>query len=231
MTLSLDMRFTDTTAPLYIDVEGDCTQGLFVIATSQPPGVPIPASQNNYRPMSNKKRDREDTPGDIQRPKRSMKIVQKVNADTDSRYTAQSRQSSRVPESMPPPSFRGPDSFQTPPVPAHQPSQSSISKKRQEQQEPLFLPSSQLSIAENNFLKQAGLGDIGTMEELNALLEEDGEEVDFSPSQARGTSDLKQGEKESGMQVDEAAESLELMDDMGFGPTQATQKVRVCCIS
>ncbi|KAF9447953.1 hypothetical protein P691DRAFT_760339 [Macrolepiota fuliginosa MF-IS2] len=223
MTLSLDMCFTDTIAPLYIDVEGDCTQGLFVIATSQPPGVPVPISQNSYRPMSNKKRDREETPTDLQRPKRGMKIVQRVDADAASRYTAQSRQSSRMPDSMPPPLSPGPGSFRPLSVPVHQPSLSPVPNKRREQQEPLFLPSSQLSIAENNFLKEAGLGDIGTAEELNALLEEDGEEVDFSPSQAQRASDSKQI-KDDEMKVDGAPESFELVEETGFGPTQATQK-------
>lgn len=225
MTLSLDMRFTETAAPLYIDVEGDCTQGLFVIATSQPPGVPIPTSQNSYRPMSNRKRDREETPIDAQRPKRMTKIVSKVDADKAFRTTVQSRQSSHAPDSMPPPSLHGPGSFRSTPVPFHQSSLPPISKKVQEQ-EPLFLPSSQLSVAENNFLKEAGLGDIGTVEELNALLEGDGEEISFSLSQGQKASTA---ETEDGMRVDDTPESLELVEEMDFGPTQATQKV--CMLS
>ncbi|KXN90855.1 Cell cycle checkpoint control protein RAD9A [Leucoagaricus sp. SymC.cos] len=227
MTLSLDMCFTDTLAPLFIDIEGDCTQGLFVIATSQPPGVPIPTSQNSYRPMSSyKKRDREDTPADAHRPKRTMKIVQKVDVDSATTPTPQSRQSSRVPGSMPPPSLPGPSSFRPSPASLHQPLQPRAPQESQKQKEPLFLPSSQLSVAENRFLQEAGFGDIGTVEELHALLEDEGEEVDFSPSQAQKPSELEHNEGQNTMQVDKTPESLVFVDDMDFGPTQATQKVR-----
>lgn len=218
MTLALDMRFTETAAPLYIDAEGDCVQGLFVIATSQPPGVPVPTPQNTYRPMPNKKRDREDTGLNAQQPKRSAKIVSRVDVSSTASNAAQSRQSSRVPESMPPPSFPGPGSFLPIIAPLSQPSQPNCARKAQE---PLFLPSSQLSVAETQFLQEAGFGDIGTVEDLNALLESEGEEVDFSSSQKVSAA----GHTESdGMQVDNTSESFELMDEM-IGPSQATQKV------
>lgn len=227
MVLSLDMRFTEAAAPLFVDVEGDCTQGLFVIATNQPPGAPAPTNSNNHRQMVNKKRDREETPADNQRPKRSMKVVQKVDADTASVRTSQSRQSSRVPSSMPPPSFPG--SLREPPVSVYQPSQP-LDSRNTSKQEPLFLPSSQFSVAENNFLKDAGLGDIETMEELNALLEGDGDEVDFSSSQEQRVDLAKRGQEDN-MHVDETPESFELIDDEpGFEPTQAAQKVCVCSI-
>jgi cell cycle checkpoint control protein RAD9A len=220
MTLALDMRFTETAAPLYIDAEGDCVQGLFVIATSQPPGVPIPTSQNSYRSMPNKKRDREDTGLNVQQPKRSAKIVSRVDVSSTASNAAQSRQSSRVPESMPPPSFPGMGSFPPTIAPLHQALQPISAKKAQE---PLFLPSSQLSVAETQFLQEAGLGDIETVEDLNALLEGEGEEVDFSSSHGQKVSATGHNESD-GMQVDDTSESFELMEEM-IGPSQATQKV------
>ena len=213
------MRFTDTLAPLFIDVEGDCTQGLFVIATSQPPGVPIPASQSNYRPMSSyRKREREETPTDINRSNRAMKIVRKVEADPMPRNMIQPRISDSVPPLCP----SGPSSRSTPPA-LLQPSPHSIPS---EKEEPLFLPSSQLTIAENNFLKEAGLGDIETLGDLNALLEGEGEEVEFPPSQVQGTSGSKLNQNRSELQSEKRSESIGF-DDMDFGPTQATQKVRL----
>lgn len=221
MTLPLDMQFTDFLAPLFIDVEGDCTQGLFVIATSQPPGVPIPTSQNNYRPMSShRKREREETPIDINRPSRAMKIVRKVEADAISGNTVQSREHSQMPDFVPPLCPPGPSSHLTSPA-LLQPSQHSIPL---EKEVPLFLPSSQLTIAENNILKEAGLGDIETLGDLNALLEGEGEEVEFPPSQVQSTSGSKLNQNRSELQLDKHSESIGF-DDMDFGPTQATQKV------
>lgn len=224
MTLPLDMQFTDTLAPLFIDVEGDCTQGLFVIATSQPPGVPIPTSQNNYRPMSSyRKREREETPIDINRPSRAMKIVRKVEAveaDAISGNIVQSREHSQIPDFVPPLCPPGPSSHSTSPA-LRQPSRRSILL---EKEVPLFLPSSQLTVAENNFLKEAGLGDIETLGDLNALLEGEGEEVEFPPSQVQSTSGSKLNQNRSELQLDKHSESVGF-DDMDFGPTQTTQKV------
>ena len=226
MMLPLDMRFTDTVSPLFIDVEGDCTQGLFVIATSQPPGVPIPTSQNNYRPMpSYKKREREETPMDINRPNRAMKIVSKVETDAISRNMVQSRQHSLNPDSMPPPS-PGLNSLRPHSIPLAL-LQLSQHSTRPEKEEPLFLPSSQLTTAENNFLKEVGLGDVETLGDLNALLEGEGEEVEFPSSQKQGTSGSKLNQGRSDLQLDKRSESVRF-DDMDFGPTQATQRV---CLS
>ncbi|TFY53994.1 hypothetical protein EVG20_g9883, partial [Dentipellis fragilis] len=47
MSLSLDLRFTDPAAPLFIDVEGDSIESLFVISTSQVPGGAHPNSKSN----------------------------------------------------------------------------------------------------------------------------------------------------------------------------------------
>jgi cell cycle checkpoint control protein RAD9A len=150
-----------------------------------------------------------------------MKIVQKVDADTAFKNTLQSRQSSHVPGSMPPPSLPDSNSFR-PPASLHQPSQPRIPPERKE--EPLFLPSSQLSVTENKFLEEAGFGDIETLEDLNALLEGEGEEVDFTPSQVQKPSTSKQIEGQN-MRVDQGTEHGGLSDEMDFGPTQATQKV------
>ena len=89
------------------------------------------------------------------------------------------------------------------------------------------MPSSQLTTAENNFLKEVGLGDVETLGDLNALLEGEGEEVEFPSSQRQGTSDSKLNQGRSDLQLDKRSESVRF-DDMDFGPTQATQRV---CLS
>lgn len=70
MSLSLDLRFTDPAAPLYIDVEGDSLEALFVISTSQVHGAVTGAPSQLYQPPSaNKKREREEAPAEQSRPK------------------------------------------------------------------------------------------------------------------------------------------------------------------
>lgn len=74
MSLPLDIRFTDPAAPLFIDVEGDNSETLFVISTSQVHG--IPAGYTHNAPPSHKKREREETPVETVRFKKPMKAVQ-----------------------------------------------------------------------------------------------------------------------------------------------------------
>ncbi|KAJ3923889.1 Rad9-domain-containing protein [Lentinula edodes] len=71
--LGLDIRFTDSAEPLFIDVEGDNFETLFVISTSQPPGS---AAQARLASTGPRKRLREDTPTDSSRFKKPMKVVQ-----------------------------------------------------------------------------------------------------------------------------------------------------------
>jgi len=88
-----------------------------------------------------------------------------------------------------------------------------------QQKEPLFLPSSQMSAADEQVLRATGLG-VESMDahELADLLDGEGEEVDFSFASQRGND----------MEVDEQ-DSLELVEDGGLSATQSSHNGdRVC---
>ncbi|KAJ7703243.1 Rad9-domain-containing protein [Mycena rosella] len=183
MSLALELRFTDPAAPLFIDVEGDNADTLFVISTSQVPGAPVPSQA----PTNPKKREREETPRDFARIKKPMKVVQRTDAASlaESERASRSQSTSRTAASMPPPPVPSrslhpqheemPD-VQLTPVP---------SRKR----EPLFLPmSSQLSAADEQILRDTGLGiEDMNAEELEMMLEGDGEEFVGSQAPRRPT--------------------------------------------
>ncbi|KAJ7725867.1 Rad9-domain-containing protein [Mycena maculata] len=211
MSLALELRFTDPAAPLLIDVEGDNSDTLFVISTSQVPGAPEPSQVST----NSKKREREETPRDFARIKKPMKAAQRTDAASlahESRTPrSQSASTSRTAESMPPP-----------PVPRRSyPSQHQLedmpdaqmtpvpSRKR----EPLFLPmSSQLSAADEQIIRDTGLGiEDMNAEELEMMLEGDGEEVAFDMSQRSA----KREETDTRQMVDPA-------DDMEFAATQSS---------
>ncbi|KAK1233647.1 hypothetical protein PQX77_003191 [Marasmius sp. AFHP31] len=207
--LCLDLRFTTPAAPLFIDVEGDNFETLFVISTSQ---VQISPSQHGrHTPQPVKKRIREDTPGDVSgRFKKPMKVVQPTDRVSMARDDVSLR------SSMPPPSLlpeiKKASSAVPPPLDSTavrvdvdnhflidgQPSQPPP-------QEPLFLPSSsQLTIMDENALRESGLGiENMSVDEFNAMMDDDGDE-EIGPAHA-----------------DAEAESLDLIeDDPGIAPTQ-----------
>jgi cell cycle checkpoint control protein RAD9A len=217
MSLALELRFTDPAAPLFIDVEGDAVDILFVISTSQVPGVPTTSSQRNSQVANSKKRDREQSANETPRIKKPMKAVQPAGPETlQSRSNSNSRSGSHIPGSMPPPSFipnrgisqmpqsqefgrnRVPSSFDPPPS--------------MRQKEPLFLPSSQMSAADEEVLRATGLG-VESMDahELADLLEGEGEEVDFSFA----------SQQANDMEVDEQ-DSFELVEEGGLSATQSS---------
>jgi len=226
MSLALELRFTDPAAPLFIDVEGDAVDILFVISTSQVPGVPTTSSQRNSQAVNSKKRDREPSANETPRIKKPLKVVQPAGPETlPSRSNSNSRSGSHIPGSMAPPSFipnrpisqmpqsqefgrnRAPSSFDP--------------KPSMQQREPLFLPSSQMSAADEQVLRATGLG----VESMNAhqladLLEGEGEEVDFSFASQRGND----------MEVDEQ-DSLELIGDGGLSATQSSDNGDKVCSS
>ena len=74
MALPLDLRFTDPAAPLFIDIEGDATETLFVIFTSQVQGAPTATQTNNNGNSSSnpnlKKREREQSSSQTSRIKK-----------------------------------------------------------------------------------------------------------------------------------------------------------------
>ncbi|KAJ7680277.1 Rad9-domain-containing protein [Mycena polygramma] len=205
MSLPLELRFTDPAAPLFIDVEGDNADTLFVISTSQVPGAPMPSQVSTNA----KKREREETPRDFARIKKPMKAVQRTDAASlaQADRASRSQSMSRTAGSMPPP-----------PVP-----QRSFQSQHEETfaaqmtpgpsrvQEPLFLPSSQppssqLSAADEQIIRDTGLGiEDMNAEELAMMLEGDGEEVGFDAGQA----------------TDEAG------DEMEFEATQSSDDARV----
>ncbi|KAJ7497250.1 Rad9-domain-containing protein [Mycena latifolia] len=179
MSLALELRFTDPAAPLFIDVEGDNADTLFVISTSQVPGAPVPSQA----PTNPKKREREETPRDFSRIKKSMKVVQRTDAASlaEAERASRSQSTSRTAGSMPPPPVP-PRSFRS----HHEEmSDAQMTPGPSRSREPLFLPmSSQLSAADEQIIRDTGLG-IENMntEELEMMLEGDGEEV-VSGSQA-----------------------------------------------
>ncbi|KAG5221467.1 Rad9-domain-containing protein [Salix suchowensis] len=76
--LALDIRFTDPANPLFIDVESDLTETLFVISTSQVPGQPFQPSQ--AQPLSNRSNKREREGDAAEHPnkyKKPMKAAQR----------------------------------------------------------------------------------------------------------------------------------------------------------
>lgn len=233
MTLPIDLRFTDPASPLFIDVEGDNSETLFVISTSQVATNSASTSQtttasntknsggsNQRLGSASLKRTRDDgedgeDPGhaggadscdeprhssviraqekERDRIKKSMKAVHRADPASvaHAQAFASSSSSSRphanvtlsVHGSMPPPlsiPFRAPSQYQnSQPAPSYQ--NDNNSNWRRPEKEPLFLPSSQLSAAEEDVMRESGLCIEGmdSAEALMAMLEDEGEEVGF----------------------------------------------------
>lgn len=228
MSQSLDLRFTDPAAPLFIDLEGDNVETLFVISTSQVHGASTTAQRTGSQIPNMKKRERSES--ETPRIRKPMKAVQPTDPETYNHHSNNtSRATSRAPGTMPPPSI----------VPNrstfHGAASQSLAQNLPPQQggpsrpkEPLFLPSSQLSAAEEEVLLLTGLGIENMNEaELTEMLEGEGEEVDFShvsqPSLGMHSYVQSQGVMvdNEAMQVDEA-DSLELVNDPGLPATQST---------
>lgn len=247
MTLNLDMHFTDPASPLYIDVEGDNSETLFVISTSQvatQAGARSTAGQQQQRMGSiGKKRVREEDGGEEdgdgsvrasagpsererERPKRPMKVVQRADPTTAIRgaqaYIPSSL--SRTTGTMLPPSS----------LPFRQPSQSQNGDR-----EPLFLPGSQLSIslAASQAIKESGLG-IETMgaDEFMDMLEGDGEEVGFDfGSQQVGGGEHEEGGGVAMMEQEQedgrgGGDSFDGIEEMELEATQAEPAGSKVCL-
>jgi cell cycle checkpoint control protein RAD9A len=302
MGSALDLRFTDPAAPLFIDVEGDESECLFVISTSQIQGAHSKANPNardsstpNPQQVSVRKRphpdaeeqvasnasgsgrERSETPR-AEKVKKSMRAVQRMEVPATGtgvgigcRETPTTSSNAR---SMPPPSFipnrtqagRSVSSQESqnadfggmadldmfsagdkgglgdanmadlglraggnplsshPRAPLFYPESSQVdppadpwsdqqSRQTQGAKLPLFFPLSQLSQADEQAIRESGLGvEYMTQEELEAMLEGDGEEVEFEAIEvhAGGASESEEGG---------GSESLELFEDE-FGPTQ-----------
>lgn len=218
MALAVDLRFTDPAAPLFIDVEGDNSETLFVISTSQVHGAINGTPSQNYAAPGAKKREREETPLEIKN-KKSMKAVQSQAPAARQPVTRTQRaappqassagRSQQYDHEMPPPSF----------IPARGSSPQKVP------QEPLFLPSSQLSVADEEVLRSTGLGiehmDAG---ELADLLDGEGEEVAFDFASQDSNYQRPAGSPDGA----NGPESFELEDDAAeIPPTQNSMDNKV----
>lgn len=217
MSLALEIRFTEPALPLFIDVEGDAVDIMFVISTSQVPGLSNTNSQRNSQAANSKKRDREQSANETPRIKRSLKAVEVAGPETlQSRSNSNSRSGSHIPGSMPPPSFipnRGISQVpQSQEIGRNRVASSFDPRPSMQHKEPLFLPSSQMSAADEEVLRATGLG-VESMDahELADLLDGEGEEVDFSYASQRTNE----------MEVDEQ-DSLELVEEGGLSATQSS---------
>ena len=231
MSLPLDLRFTDPAAPLFIDIEGDATETLFVISTSQVQGAQNATQTNNGNSNPNlKKREREQSLSQTSRIKKPMKVVQPADSEgLNVRSNSASRSGSRVPGSMPPPSIIPGTNFSQMPRSQGHNYNNNTSSKPERKNEPLFLPSSQMSAADEELLRSTGLG-IETMDEqeLADMLEGEGEEVDFShvSQPPKKFKKLDKNPFHDEMQVD-GPESFELVEDDILDETQSEDITRV----
>ncbi|KAF8070693.1 Rad9-domain-containing protein [Lyophyllum atratum] len=217
MSLAIDLRFTNPAAPLFIDVEGDNSETLFVISTSQVHGAITGAPSQNYINSSARKRERAETPLDPKNRK-TMKAVHRIEPRTPSEARAPG--STRPQPGSPGPSQRNSPHHTMPPpsfIPSH------ALPPQEAAQEPLFLPppSSQLSAADEAILRSTGLG-IESMDadELADLLEGEGEEVAFDfASQDPDYHKFLERPRSNG--ADAGPESFELEEDGAeISPTQ-----------
>lgn len=272
MALPLGIHFTDPASPIFIDIEGDNSETLCVISTSQlgaNASAPSQAHSTTERNSASRKRVREEDndngngnenenenhnhnrneedpnvrvsvprsrPADKERAKRPMKAVQRADLTFLAHAQAHASTSSRsgtVRGSMPPPAS----------IPFRPLSQTPIFSQNNNDRDPLFLPGSQLSVAEEEAIRDSGLG-IESMgaEELEALLEGDGEEVAFDFGSQRimsqdGSGGLNDGAyRDEGNAMDDegqgAGDSFDIIEDMELEATQVEGgKVYIFCLS
>jgi cell cycle checkpoint control protein RAD9A len=159
LSLDLHLRFTDPAAPLFIDVEDEDCNTLFVISTSQVPGgnphrhqAPLNGSSLNKKRVFD-----EDLSSGLANPKtkKAMKVVQLAAADTRA-DNIPLRSSSRHPP--------------RPTVPISPAPHLPFSQRQEDG--PLFLPGSQVTVAE------LGIENMDA-DDLVEMLEGDGQEVGF----------------------------------------------------
>jgi len=256
MSLTLDLKFTEPAAPLFIEVESDNIESLFVVSTSQVPGAaggskssesrtssrPTPSSQLRRRGQQNIGQSKGTRVPDRRRP---MKVVERTDAATlaksrgdshigSSPYAMESpaRLSEPQPSMAPLPSF---------PRVSQQRSQAPKDQLLQERDhQPLFLPGSQMSTADQAALRASGLGiDHMDADDFHAMMEDEGIEVGFSADE---DSELRRPTEPDGQDrsLDDDAHnqaSARAFDyDSELGPTQASSsdeesKVRTSWLS
>ena len=206
MEAVLDVRFTDPAAALYVDVLSDGIEGLFAMSTSRVPGAPAPPpaavpSQARSAGSSEGRARKRPREEDVA-ASRHRKVVERVEP---ARVVA--RQASRA-------------------TPSHT---NTASAMRPPSEEPLFLPGTQMTAADQAALHASGFRDMD-VDEFNAMMEDEGVEVglNLGPTsddmEVRAPSpapDLDMGEQEHGHWFDD--------DDIEstMGPTQSDESARV----
>lgn len=248
MSLDMEMKFTDPAAPLFINIESDSIEGLFVVSTSHAPGASTAGrgtsqarSTTDASVSQTRKRAREDDQDSrenrVPERRRPMKVVERTDtaglAKAMGEMRSSDRAQSRASGSMPPPSMPPPPSS-IPPLPSmprwsqeshyQAPSQWSQPSGSQRKGEPLFLPSSQMSAADEEALRASGLGIDGMdADEFHAMMEDEGEEVEFDdrrvlpPESLNGDDEVENG----GFDHD----SVSLKSDE-IGPTQELEEYK-----
>ena len=231
MALTLEMRFTEPALPLFIDVEADTFECLFVLSTNQVAGATQSTNTTQASTTSNRKRGADDTTHETPRMKRPMKAVQPAPTPS-ARSANSSRSQSRPPSALKPTASAGPSNpfsqpplaesthrdMPPPPVPLKAWSQVAKEEPRSDE-EPLFLPCSQLSQKEIEVLRSTGLGiEAMNEQELADMLEGEGEEVDFFQPQHRYTDLGNQMEVD---QLEGGQDSFDLVDE--FSATQSSE--------
>ncbi|KAH9857352.1 Rad9-domain-containing protein [Lenzites betulinus] len=245
--LSLEIRFTDPDAPIYIDVGGDLADTLFVIAASRLQSVSPQSSQSRQRDAraqsKGKKRPLEEDAyhGNAQavdrehvhshsRTGKPIKVVHRADRASIAREMHPPPQPSFAHE--PQPSWAILTAAQ--PQPNHYEDDENEGQEGMRPQspivrEPLFLPGSQLSQlppAAEAAIIESGLGiEHMTAEELEDMLEGDAEEVEFvSQRSVPIVPDMSQGDPpDAGMGREgwedglEGDEDIEFDDDLGYG--------------
>lgn len=96
MASALELRFTDPAAPLFIDIEGDESDGLFVISTSQLQGT-ASNSNTNTRISSTPKPQQ---PGGQKRPHPDNEVQQFLNASGSGRGRSETPRAEKAKKSM-----------------------------------------------------------------------------------------------------------------------------------
>ena len=227
MALSLDIRFTDPSAPMFIDIESDSSDALFVISTSHVQGSATGAnaiSAPNHRPNgqtplpARKRQGGTGSPAPV-RPKKPKKAAHRADPSEVVRaaHSGNSGAAGAGPSSQPHASGSGA-------MPPEQPTHPTNSSRQQ--REALFLPNSQASTANSQTLRESGLGleEMG-FDELTLMLEGDGEEVGFGSQKelARHDQDDLYSGRDSFELVDDTNETA-LAPSQGVG--QGSSKVR-----
>jgi len=205
---TLNFRFTEPAEPLVIELDSDDTDSLFAISTSQVHPVTTDNVSQQLRHVSvsaSRKRQRDEDDASTTTPRASaplsgrrkpMKVVRRQDVQTAARSLAasDSQQGSR---SMPPPSL---------PLQSQQELEYTQGTQThfQPYEEPLFLQGSQLSAANEELIRSAGLGiENMTAEEVVEMMECEGEEYEMPPTQQEAANGFE-----------------ELFDDAEMEPTQ-----------